>query len=364
MDKWRKTIIFILILACLVALVGCTRTRIIDKLSIITVFGFDLNNRGQLKGTVLIPEYTKSKAGDKIEYLQADADVAALLTSKMATHTSTPVELAKVRVLVLGKGYAEAGVRDAIERILANPNIGTGIQIVASTHSAEETLKALKKQGFLTLSDEIKHNMKGQLIPFMNLHVFLNHFYGQGMDPYVPMITIDDFGKIQIDKVGIFKDDQFKLHLNEEQTFLFSVLEDYRTQALFEISLEDGDRLESLVVQGFRSRNTWEWIKSEQQLNLTMNLIWTIMHRPKRFDLENPNDIKTLKKIIAKDIKTDVEKLIKTFQEKGVDPLGIGNIVRSQDKDWNEDSFYEELYPSIPVNINVNLEIIHSGLQG
>ncbi|MEH7235658.1 Ger(x)C family spore germination protein [Bacillus sp. JJ1562] len=363
MDKWRNAIVFILLFTCLVTLIGCTRTRIVDRLSIIHVFGFDLNDRGDLIGTVLIPEYTKSKASNKIEYLQEEADVAALLTPRLATHTSTPVELAKTRVLVLGKGYAETGIRDVVDRVLANPKIGTNIQIVASTHSAEETLKALKKQGELTLAEEIIHNMRGQLIPYMNLHVFLNHFYGQGMDPYVPMITIDKFGKIQINNVGIFKDDKFMLHLNVEQTFLFSVLEDYRTQALFQIDLQEGDRRESLVVQGFRSRNKWDWVKSEERLNLTMNLIWTITHRPQRYNLENPEDLKALKKIIAKDVKKDVEDLIKTFQEKEVDPLGIGNIVRSQDKDWNEESFYE-LYPSIPVNINVNLEIIHSGLQG
>ncbi|MCC3357928.1 Ger(x)C family spore germination protein [Bacillus sp. REN16] len=363
MDKWRKAIILFLVFACLVTLVGCTRMRIVDKLSIIHVFGFDLNDRGELIGTALIPEYTKSKTNDKIEYLQEEADVAAILSHRMATHTSTPVELAKTRVLVLGKDYSEAGIRDVVDRILVNPKIGTNIQIVASTHSAEESLKALKKQGDLTLADQIKQNMTGQIIPTMNLHVFLNHFYGEGMDPYLPMITIDKNGKIQVDKVGIFKDDTFKLHLNVEQTFIFSILKDYRTQAMFEIDFQNEDRQEAIVVQGFRSRNTWEWIKSKQQVNLTMNLIWTITHRPQRYDLTNTNDIVTLKKIIAKDVKKDVEDLITTFQEKGVDPLGIGNIVRSQDKDWNEESFYE-LYPSIPVNVHVNLEFIHSGLQG
>lgn len=363
MEKQRKAIVLFLLFACLVALVGCTRTRIVDKLSIIHVFGFDLNSKGDLNGTVLIPEYTKSKGSNKIEYLEEDADVAALLTPKMGTHTSTPVELAKTRVLVLGKDYAEVGVRDVVDRILVNPKIGTNIQIVTSTHSAKETLKALKKQGDLTLADEIKHNMTGQLIPYMNLHIFLNHFYGYGMDPYVPMITIGNNGRIKVDQIGIFKDDKFMLHLNEEQTFLFSVLEDYRTQAMFEIDLQNGDRQDAIIVQGFRSRNKWDWVKSKQELNLTMNLIWTIVHRPNRYDLGNPQDIASLKKIIAKDIKTDVEDLIKTLQEKGVDPLGIGNIVRSQDKNWNEEAFYE-LYPSLPVNINVNLEIIHSGLQG
>nr|WP_304218077.1 Ger(x)C family spore germination protein [Fredinandcohnia onubensis] len=362
MENWKKSLIFILLIVCLIGLFGCSRAKIVDKLSIVHVFGFDLADNGEFIGTALYPEYTKSKSSTNIQYLQEKEDAIALLRPRMSTHTSTPVELSKIRVLILGNKFAEAGVGEVIDRVLVQPQIATNIQIAASTHSAEETLNTLKK-GDLTVADQLKQNMTGQLIPRMNLHVFLNHYYGAGMDPYVPMLTIDDNNKIQVNNIGVFKHDKFKLHLNIKETFIFSILEDFRTQATYEIDHEQGEQKENIVVRGFRSKGKWEWVKRNQQLNLSLDLIWSITDRPTRFDLENPDDIQTLKKIIAKNVKKDVESLLDKLKEEEVDPLGIGNIVRSQDKNWDEATFYD-LYPSLPINVDVHLEIIHSGLQG
>ena len=45
----------------MVVLFGCARTRIIDKISIIHVFGFDQANNGELIGTALFPDYTEKQ---------------------------------------------------------------------------------------------------------------------------------------------------------------------------------------------------------------------------------------------------------------------------------------------------------------
>ena len=99
----------------MVVLFGCSRTRIIDKISIVHIFGFDQADNGELIGTALFPDYTKSKDGDQIQYLEEQAPASSLLVSKMSEHTSTPVEIAKIKVLLFGKDYAEAGIRDMVE---------------------------------------------------------------------------------------------------------------------------------------------------------------------------------------------------------------------------------------------------------
>lgn len=364
MRKWKNSLIIILIFVCAVGLTGCTRTKIVDKLSIIHVFGFDLDDNGQVIGTALYPEYTESKSDDKIYYLEDEAASVALLRPKMTTRTSTPVELSKIRVLVFGKEFAEAGINDVVERLLLTPQIATNIHIAVSTHSAKETLTTFKKQGSLTLAEQIKQNMTGQLLPRMNLHTFLNNFYGEGVDPYVPMLTIDKNDKIQVDKVGILKDDKLKLHLDAKETFVLSIIENYRSQATYEIIMNKDSRKDVILVRAFRNKTKWDWVKNEQQLNLTLNLVWSITHHPDYLNLENPEDLETIKKVIKESAKEEIENLFKKFQENGVDPIGIGNIIRSQDKDWNEASFYEETYPTLPINIKLNLKLIHSGLQG
>jgi spore germination protein len=363
MRKWRKYHVFCLLLVCIVGLVSCSRTRVIDKISIVHVFGFDQGDNGELIGTALIPDYTMSKEGDQILHLEEQAPTGVLFRPKMARHTSTPVEMAKIRVLLFGKSYAEAGIQDMVERFIINPKIGTNIQIAVSTHSARETLNTFKKEKSLTLAERIQHNMQGQAIPKMNLHVFLNHFYGEGMDAYVPMLTIDEKNRVKIEGIGIFKDDKLKLHLNTEQSTLFSFIEHEHTQATYKIEMDENERRELITVRAFQSKSNWEWNKKTEQLNLRLQLKMTLTQYPNRYNIEKSEDVMEMKQLIEDKLEKQIEDLLVTFKENEVDPLGIGNIVRSKDRTWDNESFYKQ-YPSLPIHVNVSLQIMHSGLEG
>jgi spore germination protein len=362
MRRWRSTKILVQLLVCTVCLLGCTRTRIIDKISIVHVFGFDHAENGGLIGTALYPEYTKSKSSDQIQALEDIAASGVLFVPKMSEHTSTPIELAKIRVLVFGKDYAEAGIKDMVDRLILTPQLGTNIHIAVSAQSARETLNTFKKEKSLTLYERIQHNIEGQNLPYTNLHVFLNHFYGEGMDAYVPMLTINENNIVKVDGLGIFKNEKLKLHLNEKETILVSVLTDYKTQATYTIDLDKEGRTELLAVKGFRSKSKWDWDEKQEKLNLHLHLEWTLTQYPDRFSVEKSEDIVEMKKIIAEKLEKDIEALLTTLKENEVDPLGIGNIVRSKNRVWEEEAFYKK-YPSLPINVKVDLQIIHTGLK-
>lgn len=362
MNLSRKFQMLLLSTICMVILFGCSRTRIIDKISIIHVFGFDQAKNSEIIGTALSPEYTKRKDSSQIKYIEEQAITPGLILPKMAAQTSTPVEIAKIRVLVFGKDLAESGIRRMVDRFVITPQLGTHIQITVSTHSARETLRTFKKEKSLTLAERIEHNMISQNLPKMNLHYFLNNFYGEGTDAYVPMLTIDEKHTIKIDGIGVFKDDKFKLHLSQEQTFLFSILKDYRNQATFKIDFNEKESKEYLTVRAFRSTPKWKWDPDHEQLNLRLNLAWTLVQHPDRFNAGNPKDVKELKKIIVGKLENGLVELFNTLKENEVDPIGIGNIVRSQDRTWEKESFYKK-YPTLPIKVDVNFQIIHTGLD-
>ncbi|WP_053360727.1 Ger(x)C family spore germination protein [Bacillus sp. FJAT-27251] len=363
MKKWRRHLILILLCVCISGLLGCTRTRIVDRISIVHVFGFDQADNGELIGTALVPNYTTSKSGDDIQYYEEKATTSVLFAPKMATQTSTPVELGKIRVLLFGKSYAEAGISEMVKRFILNPLVGTNIQIAVSTESARKTLNIFKQEKSLTLSERLQHNMQGQYLPRMNLHVFLNQFYGAGMDAYVPMVTIDEENRIKVDGIGVFKDDKLKLHLNPEQTTIFSFIEDERTQATYKVDLEDKDRKEIIAVRAFHSKSNWDWNREKEQINLHLQLQVTLTQSPERLSVEKQKDVMEMKRIVEKRIEKGITDLFATLKENGVDPLGIGNIVRSKDSTWKETSFYEK-YPELPIFVNVDVQFLHSGLEG
>lgn len=356
----KKAFLFLL---CCIVLVGCARTRVIDKIGIIHVFGFDQAENGDLIGTALSPDYTADKAGSEILLIEEEAPTTVLLVSKMAAKTSTPLELAKISALVFGKEFAEEGIGYAIDRILLTPQLATNRQIAVASKSAKETLKSFKKEKELTLAERIEHNIEAQGLPEMNMHTFLNHFYGEGMDAYVPILTIDDGKPLKVDGIGVFKDDKLKLHLNPEQTVIFSFLKDNKTFLTYQIELEGKHNKKGIIVaRVFQSKQKWKWDRKKEALSLRLKLQLSLTQLPERFDIDKMKDLKEVKKLVAANIEKEINDLLALFKEKEVDPIGIGNIVRTKDRSWNEESFYEK-YPSLPIDVNVELEIIHTGLE-
>ncbi|WP_338469768.1 Ger(x)C family spore germination protein [Niallia sp. XMNu-256] len=360
----RKKRLLILLFICIMILFGCARTRIIDKMSIAHVFGFDQGGNGEIIGTALFPEYTKSKDSDEIQSLEEHALNPSLLISKMSTHTSTPVEIAKIRVILLGNSYAKAGIRDVVERLIVTPRLGTHIQIAAATDSARKALNIFKKEKSLTLYERIQQNIERQNLPRMNLHIFLNHFYGEGMDAYVPMISIDKNDRLTVEGVGVFKDDKLKLHLNQDQTVLFSFIKDSRTQATYKMELDGShNRGEMIIVQAFQSKQNWDWDQKEEELHCRINLQMSLNQLPNRYNVEKKGEIAKIEKLVEMRIEKGLEELLNTLQRNEVDPIGIGNILRSKDKTWDKESFYKQ-YPDLPIHVDVNIKITHSGLEG
>ena len=364
MNKKRCFIIIFYIFICLFSLIGCTRMRTVDKLSMIHVFGLDKEG-DELIGTALYPDYTKDKTVEDIQYLKEKTVAGNLFYQEMGKHTSTPITLAKIRVLVLGKEYAESGIDDMVKRFIINPELGTRIQVVVSEDPAEETLKEFSKGNSLTLLELIEHNMTNKYLPETNLHYFLNHYYGEGMDPFVPVIKLDENKKVMVEGIAIFKGDKLKLSLNEEKTFIFSTLKDKKKEGLLKIEIEHEDKKGLVIVRGSKSKKNWRLVNgkyNQPELNLTLNLEWTIRQMPDWINISKESDIELLKKLVTDKVKEKVEDLFGILKENEVDPLGIGNIVRSKKRDWKEKEFYQT-YPELPINVKVNLEIIHSELN-
>jgi spore germination protein len=64
---------------------------------------------------------------------------------------------------------------------------------------------------------------------------------------------------------------------------------------------------------------------------------------------------------MEQDIKEQAEIMIKKFQVLKVDPLGLGEQVRSRTRNWDEKK-WNNMYPTIHVKVKLDVEIIESGV--
>lgn len=73
------------------------------------------------------------------------------------------------------------------------------------------------------------------------------------------------------------------------------------------------------------------------------------------------NKYQLYKKQIERNVEKDCEDLIKQFQEKEIDPLGIRDEIRSHTRKWNIKQI-RNMYKNVAVDINLDLNIVQSGI--
>jgi spore germination protein len=71
--------------------------------------------------------------------------------------------------------------------------------------------------------------------------------------------------------------------------------------------------------------------------------------------------IKKLENVLKEEIEKNSEEMIRQFQEKGIDPLGIGEEVRTRTREWDQKK-WKELYPDIKITVQAKVKITESGV--
>ncbi|RHW41697.1 Ger(x)C family spore germination protein [Neobacillus notoginsengisoli] len=344
---------------------GCARTKIVDQLSILHTIGYDRDEAGQFRGTFLYPDYTQGKNKDSIQIRKARGKTSSMMTARSNEQTKKPIELSKTQVFVFGEDFAKQGIGHIIDTVFNNPIISTDIQTAVVKPSAREFLEQVQKKGSLTLSETIEQNFTTQSLPRTSLHLFLNDFYGQGRDPYMPILEMGTEANEYVKGLAVFKDDKLKLTLDSYQTFLFGLLDRFNHQGVSEVPIQKGKKKGIFILRIMKEKPEWRNIQggSSPRIDLLLNVFVIIREYPEWINLHDEKDIHLLEHAIEITLKQDIGKLLDTFKEYGVDPIGIGDKIRGRDRRWNEQRFYRVEYKKLKSNIDISTTIIQAGIK-
>lgn len=359
-----RTVLIAMILL-LLPLSACGRTKTIDQLSILHTVGYDSLEDGEIRGTLLYPDYTKSKSEENIQIRKTKGKTSAMLLARTNKQTKNPIELSKTQVIAFGEEYARQGIAHLIDTVFNNPMIATDIQAVVVTPSARKYLEGVKKNGTLAIDDTIVQNYTTASMPRTNLHIFLNDYYGEGRDPYMPILKQGAETNVYVDGLAIFKDDKLKVRLDNNQSFIFGLMDPFEHQGFYELPIKKGRDNGRIVIRSMKNKAEWRPVNSEQSrsLEMSLNLFVIIREYPDWLHLHNEKDIHLLERTIEKKIKSEINSLIKTFKENGVDPLGLGDRMRAYNRHWDEKTFYKEEYKKLQVKIDVKTTVIQAGIK-
>ncbi|MGM0836737.1 MAG: Ger(x)C family spore germination protein [Bacillota bacterium] len=359
----RSMLFYSLTIVLLVLITGCSRYKVVDQINIVDIMGFGYNGtEGNLLGSVLVHEYREGKDKDYVRLISSSGKNATESLTNINQKSPYILEIAKTRVLVLGEEYTkEVGIGDIVSSICRDAKIGTTMKIVISDEPLPLLFKKLAKEEGDYLPNLIEQNMIYHNTPYSNLHIFLYDFYGKGRNAIIPFISLSKDGEIIIEKMAVIGSDRkLKMILDREQTTLMKLYLDKSKELFFTIPIEKDNQKGTITIKSVYGRSKTIPTVSDSSIKYFLSIKSVLIDYPTWINLKN--EFPFLEKETEKYINQKVQDLFNQFKENDVDPLGIGDDFRSQDKHWKEEDFYKSVYPFVTMKTKITANIFQSGV--
>ncbi|MBE4906899.1 Ger(x)C family spore germination protein [Bacillus luteolus] len=348
---------FILLVITLVF--GSVRTEIIDEINIVTAIGFDRAEEGKIRGTCVIPVFKADKSVENEQFTE-ESYLAKEVINILQKKSADPLVTGGIRAGIYSEALARDGIIEYVDALQRDASIGSkmymGIVEGETTEMLNQTLGNLGTGNYLATL--IEHNTQNRDLPESILHTFMFRYFAQGMDPYLPMLKLEG-NKVKMTGIGIFKEDTLVDKISEADMFFFKALVENFGAGSYTLNLKGTD--EYAAIKRIKSTRT---INVEESNGGTLVSIKVSLDGILSEYSGRKAESDVVKKIV-KEMEDLIEEksyaLIKRFQEKGTDPVGIGfsaeNAIRDFDpKKWKDD------YGKLKVDIEADVILTETGV--
>lgn len=355
--------IFPVIILCAV-LSACADQKIVNQICLVHAISFDTVANGK-KSSALISHF-EEKGKTKLDVLHTESNSNIGALPRLNTRTHDTLERGQLRMVLFGKTHAEKGTGPEIHRFLRDPKIPSRLQLGVVDRDASELMEIIKKthEPFF-LSDMIEQNMRNGNLPLMNLHVSLFNYYGEGRDMFLPYFKIDH-GEVRIDGLALFRSDKKITEISMKDAFLLKILIQNSENGNYKVPIagkasniqgEDFILLRSMHSKANYMVNNVNPIPS---ISIRLKLVTELQNVPDWVDVRSDEELTQLEKTMESYFKKEIERFLSLLKENKVDPVGLGDLIRSRSKNWSSQDF-EKIYQVIKTTVNVQVKIANTG---
>lgn len=341
---------------CCCLLSGCTHERIIDQLNIIQAMGVDIEGETfQLSASY--PTYISAARQQSASPIIAESKIMYGVFTALTAKSSQHVELGQMRTLVISEKFAREAIAELADIINREFIKSSNASIVITKQNASSIIAETSKNTPYFLSELIEQNMNHGNTPMTNYHSFVNQYYGEGQDVYLPVIH-NDQGSMHMDGIAVFKGNELKLWLTNEEGLYVKFLNDKALTGEYDFKTGPKDVYSCIILHGKNKMSIDPNGKATISLKLTMML----REVPKKINIQDKDDMFELKKQIEDKLSSEIKTMLIRLQNNNVDPIGFGEQYRSQHRTYNEKEFNEKIYPSLDFEVKTRITILSSGV--
>ncbi|TMW73367.1 Ger(x)C family spore germination protein [Alteribacter natronophilus] len=360
MVKKIRVLLFSFLSGCLL-LTGCVEPHILDEVQIVHATGYDFVDEGHIRGTISIPVYPPDEAIHS-ETLTAVSSATREIRLLLDAQSNKPLHTGKVTVVLFDRKLAENGLMRIIDTFVRDPRIGMRIQLAivegSSTKNLLETTYPMEVDTAMYISELIEQNIERQNIPQSNFHVYLSNFYGQGRDPFLPILR-QEGNAVRVTGLALLKEDRYVATLPLKDCFLLKILLERFGEGSYQVNLNQD---EHAMLRNLESDTDWEVENASSNPEFKVNV--SLSGRISEYSGDTLGDpkIEEIRAAAITQLEEDLNNLIKHFQELNVDPAGFGDQVRQRDPDFSDEE-WDKIFPDVPVEFKVNLTIKETGIE-
>ncbi|MFS0592173.1 Ger(x)C family spore germination protein [Cytobacillus horneckiae] len=349
---------FLILLIMVIFLCGCVEKRIVDEINIAIASGFDPSDGDKkFKTTFLMQDFQEDMSVQN-RTITSEGDVRREILIGSNRQSPSPVVVGGMRLTLFEKSIAKKGIKDYIDTYQRDATIGTRIFFATTEGKTEELLKGnYGPQGNGSfISDLIEHNIRQGDVPKTNLASFLQDYYQKGKDVYLPHIKKINDKNVDISGLMLFKGSKALYILPSEKMFYFKLLVDRYSKGEFTVSLEDGSKAS---VHSIISKHRLKMDKKDPlHLSIEINIKGNI--KEYTGNKLNPKIVEAITKNLEEKVEKECIQLVKEFQEKEIDPVGIGAYYKTQIRGFDYEK-WKQTYTDLSVDIKSDVEIIETG---
>lgn len=356
MKKVKIAAVFAIIIAGI--LFGRVPTQILDDINMESAVGYDYKGDNLIKTTSVIPVYRPDKSVGNKTFTAID-ELSKETLRKINLSSARQMVNGKLEVALYSEELAKHGIGNLLDTLQRDPSISERLLVAVVEGDAEQVLT--KKYGDrdtgVYLSMLIDQNMNSGLVPKYNLHHFLNNYYSKLSDPFLPLIARK--GKyVQIKGIALFKDDHYHKKLHKDHQFIFKALLEKLKLATYKLKLGEN---EYVAIENISSNHKFRVRNLNTLPEIAIKLKVKGIIRESTGKRMTAKEMENIKKRMANQLEKQGVEMIRSFQKSKIDPLGLGNEVRSRKRNFNTGKWLEQ-YPDVKVTLKVDVDILEKGV--
>lgn len=374
----KKLKILFLILASFTLIGGCAEQKILERLSLITLIGYDLGEGEEKLSSTVVIRQINHEFKSNVETLSATANTSKGTREEISLQVSKKVVSGQLRVVIFGEEFAKAGIGQYIYYLLMNPEISKGVYLSVVEGETKPFLE-YPYENITDISEHIsnllEHNVEREKLSSSTLHETGRDYYSPTRDIILPIIKRKE-NVIEISGIAFFRNEQMVGQLPAEDIFYVKMLRDGFNKGIFELVL-DGKNLESvaegeapdevmIAFDSIKSKNTIKLVnQTTPEFDFNINIKLRLSEIDDAIQMGKKKTTELLQEEINKKLESELAKIIQYSQELNADVFGFGEYYEKYVKKSNITSEeQDEMYPNMKVNIHVNSTIIRNGVFG